>query len=130
MTLHARLMLSGLAVAAFGSLSCMTLPGGAAAQPDPAPGASQRVLDQNLDGNGLIGGHTQGTASVNVTDASLSVTRTITPACFHRRSERLLRGQPLPSVDSCNREGAMKRARPDVEISTDYVTKGHKPATP
>ncbi len=66
MKLHARLMLSGLAVAAFGALVGMMLPGGAVAQTDPWPGASQRVLDQNLDGNGLIGGHERGTASVNV----------------------------------------------------------------
>jgi hypothetical protein len=34
--------------------------------PNPAPGPSQKVLEQNLDENGLIRVHEQGTATVNV----------------------------------------------------------------
>jgi hypothetical protein len=45
----------------------------AADGPNPTPGPSQPVLEQNLDANGLIRVHEQGTANVNVTNASLPV---------------------------------------------------------
>jgi len=41
--------------------------------PNPTPGPSQKVLEQNLDANGLIKVHEQGTANVNVTNASVVV---------------------------------------------------------
>jgi hypothetical protein len=44
-----------------------------AQQPNPTPGPSQPVLEQNLDGHGWIKIHEQGVANANVTGGSLSV---------------------------------------------------------
>jgi len=41
--------------------------------PDPRPGATQPVREQNLDAGGAIRVHEQGTANVNVTNESLAV---------------------------------------------------------
>ena len=45
--------------------------------PNPTPGPSQPVREQNLDPNGLIRVHEQGTANVNVTNVPLPVTGTV-----------------------------------------------------
>jgi hypothetical protein len=45
----------------------------AAQVPDPTPGTTQPVREQNLDGSGAIRVHEQGTADVNVTNGSLSI---------------------------------------------------------
>ena len=42
-------------------------------QPNPTPGPSQPVLEQNKDANGFIRVHEQGTADVNVTNAVLPI---------------------------------------------------------
>ena len=44
-----------------------------AGPPDPTPGATQPMREQNLDTDGLIRVHEQGTANVNVTNSSLAV---------------------------------------------------------
>jgi hypothetical protein len=44
-----------------------------AAPPDPTPGATQPVREQNLDADGLIRVHEQGVADVNVTNDPLNV---------------------------------------------------------
>jgi hypothetical protein len=45
--------------------------------PNPTPGPSQPVREQNLDPNGLIRVHEQGTANVNVTNVPLPVSGTV-----------------------------------------------------
>ena len=44
-----------------------------AAPPDPTPGATQPIREQNLDADGLIRVHEQGVADVNVTNDPLNV---------------------------------------------------------
>jgi hypothetical protein len=48
-----------------------------AAPPDPTPGPSQPVREQNLDPDGWIAVHEQGTAEVNVVGGSLSVSGSV-----------------------------------------------------
>ena len=45
--------------------------------PDPRPGATQPVREQNLDGSGYIAVHEQGVADVNVTNSSLQVSGSV-----------------------------------------------------
>jgi hypothetical protein len=78
--------------------------------PDPTPGPSQPVLEQNLDANGLIRVHEQGTANVNVTNVPLPVSgnvnvtgsavrATIPPATTtFRHTFTLGPGDPSPEI--------------------------------
>ena len=50
---------------------------GAAAPPEEIPAPDTPVLEQNLDGDGYIAVHEQGTANVNVTGGSMTVGGTI-----------------------------------------------------
>lgn len=45
--------------------------------PDPHPGASQPVREQNLDGSGSVRVHEQGVATVNITGQPVAVTGTV-----------------------------------------------------
>lgn len=64
-------MLIGVAL-----MSALTLfgVGTSAAGPDPTPGPSQPVREQNLDANGFIRVHEQGVAQTEVTNDNLNVT--------------------------------------------------------
>lgn len=72
----------GVIIAGFG-LAAMLLEGRAAAQPpDPNPGSTQPVREQNLDAGGLIRMHEQGIADVNVTNTPLDVQGSVDVANF------------------------------------------------
>jgi len=61
------------AILAVGLIAGGTGIGMAAQPPDPTPGATQPVREQNLDADGLIRVHEQGVADVNVTNDPLNV---------------------------------------------------------
>lgn len=77
---HQAFRLSAVAPAlALGALAIVVIVGmlfqqpAAADPPDPTPGATNPVREQNLDAAGLIRVHEQGTADVNVTNTPLDV---------------------------------------------------------
>ena len=63
----------GLLVVAAGRLGVLVDSPVSAEVPDPTPGATSKIREQNLDPDGLIRVHEQGTADVNVTNSSLNV---------------------------------------------------------
>jgi hypothetical protein len=76
--LHAfRRALTGVSFAILGSAVTILLMGKVSAQPEPVPGPSQPVREQNLDANRFIRVHEQGTANVNVANSQLTVGGTV-----------------------------------------------------
>lgn len=75
-----RPIVAGLALSACLS-ACLVAPA-AADPPDPSPGATRPVREQNLDGAGLIRVHEQGIADVNVTNTTLDVQGSVDVANF------------------------------------------------
>jgi hypothetical protein len=63
----------GLIAAGLGLLGALLDAPASAEPPDPTPGATSPVREQNLDGNGLIRVHEQGIADVTVTNTPLDV---------------------------------------------------------
>jgi hypothetical protein len=72
-----RRVLNGVSLAILGSGVTIMLMSGVSAQPEPTPGPSQPVRERNLDVNGLIRVHEQGTANVNVANSQLTVSGTV-----------------------------------------------------
>jgi len=72
-TLVGAVLWLGLLVVAAGMLGVLVDGPISAEVPDPTPGATSKIREQNLDPNGLIRVHEQGTADVNVTNSSLNV---------------------------------------------------------
>ena len=71
-------LIAGVSVLVFGFLLSLAT----AQSPDPRPGATQPVREQNLDAAGAIRVHEQGVADVSVTNDSLAVVGTVDVANF------------------------------------------------
>jgi hypothetical protein len=66
--------------------------------PDPRPGATQPVREQNLDSSGAVRVHEQGTANVNLTNSSLNVGGTVSVSNFPATQNVFVTGGTLDSA--------------------------------
>jgi hypothetical protein len=78
--------------------------------PDPRPGATVPVREQNVDMDGWIAVHEQGTAAVDVTNSSLTVTGTVDVGNFP--DEQDVHVTNFPATQDVNVVGGSLTAQP------------------
>jgi hypothetical protein len=103
-----RRTLTGVSLAILGAAAMAMLMSSVSAQPEPTPGPSQPVRERNLDVNGLIRVHEQGTANVNVANSQLTVSGTVSVDNFPTS----INVGNFPQVQDVNVTGGAVKAEP------------------